>query len=431
MWDHARMPILSDAVQADTGAGRDWGPVITGRHRRLPRRVVAVLLVLVLLPVAVLTAAGLWGLSRVTRVEVAGLGGDGPRHFLVVGSDSRENLTAEEQRELNTGSAPGHRTDTIFVLTVGGGRAAMLALPRDLLVTRCDGSTGRINSAEAIDGPSCLVDTVERTTGIGLDHYVAIDFGGFRDLVDAVGGVELCLPDPIKDKDAGIDLPAGCQVLAGRDALGFVRVRKIDNDLKRIERQQEFMRALAGRIASPATVLNPFRLFPVAGAGGRAITTDRGFGPVDAVAFARGIRAMQTGNVVADTVPTEFASVNGAAVLQPTSGAASVYAAHADGSVLDRATTSLSPSDITVRVHNGTTTPGLAAAVADQLRDAGVTVTSVDNADPTNHTVLRFPPQLRPTAELLADLAPIPMELVEDGDATVLDLVLGPDADTA
>ncbi|HEX9767193.1 MAG TPA: LCP family protein [Nitriliruptorales bacterium] len=425
------MPILSDSADADAGPGRDWGPVITGRHRRVPRRILAVLLIIVVLPVAMVIAAGMWGLSQVTRVDVAGLGGDGPRHFLVVGSDSRENLTPEEQRELNTGSEPGHRTDTIFVLTVGGGRAAMLALPRDLLVTRCDGTTGRINAAEAIDGPGCLVDTVERTTGIGIDNYVAIDFGGFRDLVDAVGGVELCLPGPIKDKDAGIDLPAGCQVLAGPDALGFVRVRKIDNDLKRIERQQEFMRALAGRIATPATIVNPFRLFAVAGAGGRAITTDSGFGLLDAIALGRGIRALQTGNVATDTVPTEFANVNGAAVLRPTSAAATMYAAHADGSVLDRATTTLSPADITVSVHNGTTVAGLATAVADQLRDVGITVGTVDNSDPIDRTTLRFPPQLRPAAELLADLAPIPLELVEDGDATGLDLFLGPDADTA
>jgi LCP family protein required for cell wall assembly len=132
-------------------------------------------------------------------------------------------------------------------MTIQGGRTALLAFPRDLLVTRCDGSTGRINVAEAIGGPSCLVQTVRELSGIDVQHYLRVTFGGFVDVVDAVGGVELCLEEPIDDRDAGIDLPAGCQVLEGPDALGYVRVRKIDDDLGRIQRQQRFLQALARR----------------------------------------------------------------------------------------------------------------------------------------------------------------------------------------
>ncbi|MDX1509977.1 MAG: LCP family protein [Nitriliruptorales bacterium] len=423
------MPALTNSRKAaDAEVPRDWGPTLRGRHRRVPRRLWVILLILLVGPLSVVAAAGMWGMSRITRVEVAGLGGAGPRHFLIVGSDSRDDLTPEERRELHTGSAPGDRTDTIFVLTVGDGRAAILAFPRDLLVTRCDGSTGRINGAEAIDGPGCLVDTIERTSGIGIDNYVAINFGGFRDLVDAVGGVRLCLEDAIRDRDAGIDLPAGCQVLSGRDALGYVRVRKIDNDLKRIERQQAFMRSLAGEIAAPATFVNPFRLFSVAGAAGGAITTDSGFDPLDAVALGRGLRAMQAGRLVADTVPTVFANVGGAEVLRATSGADALYAAHADGSILDRATGLPLPSEIEVVVRNGTSMPGLATVVADELKELGITVLDVNNAEPVEQTLLLFPPDLRSTAELLADLAPIPVRLIEDGAADTLELILGPDA---
>lgn len=390
----------------------------------------ALLLLLLLVPVALFVLAGMTGLSRMTRVDVAGLSSGGPTHFLVVGSDSREGLTREEQNDLSVGRAGGNRTDTIFVLTVGGGRAAMLAYPRDLLVTRCDGTEGRINAAVAIDGPSCLVETVERTSGIGIDHYVEINFGGFRDLVDAVGGVELCLPDPISDEDAGIDLPAGCQTLDGKQALGYVRVRKIDNDLFRIERQQQFMRALAGEIATPATFVNPWRLFDVAGSAGASLTTDSDFGLLDGVALARGLRAMQTGKVVTDTIPTTNATVGGAAVLRATDEAAAVQAAHADGSILDQARPGPTPDDLRVLVRNGTTIPGLASRVADELEAAGITVTGTNNAEPVSTTTLSYPPDLRSHAELLDELSPIPLELVEDEGIDQLVLVLGPDAQT-
>ncbi len=290
----------------------------------------AVLLASIMIPL--LTAA-----ATLDRVDVPALaGGPGPVHTLVVGSDARDDMTPEQQAELGTGSTDGLRTDTLFVLSVDGGRAAILALPRDLWVTRCDGSNGRINGAYGIGGPDCLVETVQNLTGLGIDHYLEVDFLGFVDLVGAVGGVEVCLDKPIEDPFAAIDLPAGCQVLEGRDALGYVRVRKIDNDLERIKRQQGFVSALADRILQPSTLLNPFRATATARAAGNALTVDSGLGLGDLVRLARGGRGLASGRFVATTVPVTDTTINGASVLlQIDEPAQALYLSFIDGSIFD------------------------------------------------------------------------------------------------
>jgi LCP family protein required for cell wall assembly len=198
-----------------------WGPTVSGGRRRRGRRVAGALLaVVVVLPLLYAAAVGFVATSAIARTPVANLeGGPGPMHVLVVGSDSRQGLTEEERIALATGSAGGERTDTIFVLSVDGGDVGLLAFPRDLYVQRCDGSTGRINAAIQLGGADCLVQTVSELSGLAINHFVSVNFLGFRDIVEAVGGVEVCLDRPISDADAGIDLPAGCQRLGGADAL--------------------------------------------------------------------------------------------------------------------------------------------------------------------------------------------------------------------
>jgi len=271
------------------------------------------------------------------REEVRGLApGDRPLHVLITGSDSREALSAEERIELTTGGATGERADTILVMTIDGGRVGLLSFPRDLSVRRCDGSVGRINGALAIGGASCLVETVRAVSGIPVQHHVTVTFGGFRDVVDAVGGVELCLDGPLRDRSAGIDLPAGCQVLDGADALGFVRVRKIDDDFARIARQQQFLRALAGELTDPTLLVRPWRLVPAVVGASRAVTVDEELGPVGLARLARGMRAVAAGDVVTATVPADgFTSSAGAALLRVrTAEAAPLFAGFADASAL-------------------------------------------------------------------------------------------------
>ena len=315
-------------------------PEVVRRARRpLIVRVLRVLLV-AMLTVALLAPAAVLLLLPRERVEGLAPGGaanvTAPLHILITGSDSRAELTPEERIELTTGSAGGERADTILLLTVHGGRAGMLSFPRDLSVERCDGSVGRINGALSIGGSACLVETVRRLSGIRAHHHVTVTFGGFRDVVDAVGGVELCLDRPIRDRSAGIDLPAGCQVLDGADALGFVRVRKIDSDLARIGRQQQFLRALAGELTDPTLLVRPWRLATIVAGTSRAVTVDHRLGPVDLARLGIGMRAVAAGSASTATVPADgFVSSAGASMLRVRqSEAGPLFASFADGSVL-------------------------------------------------------------------------------------------------
>lgn len=414
-----------------------WGATVhggRGRRRWGIRRVGLSLLAVALVLAGLGAGAAVYASARMERVPVEGLQPAGvaqPLHLLVIGSDSREGLTPEQQRELTTGDAGGDRTDTIMVMTIRGGRAAMLSFPRDLYVERCDGSVGRINGAIGIGGPGCLVRTVSSLSGIPISNYLEVHFLGFRDIVQAVGGVEVCLDRPIADPFAGIDLPAGCQRLDGAQALGYVRVRKIDSDLERIKRQQGFLSALASEIVSPSTLVNPLRLYRTAGEVGSALTTDRGMGPVDLSRVGLGMLGLARGRSTTATVPATGDSVGGAAVLRLQEGeAAALFARFRDGSILQqaRAAGALAPGDVHVAVLNGADVSGLAGRIAQALEDAGFRVDDVGNADPVDATQVRYPPGSEDAARLVADQLPSEPSLHADPAVEVVMVVLGPDA---
>lgn len=202
--------------------------------------------------------------------------------WLLVGSDSRQGLTAEQQVDLTTGGDIGNgRTDTILLIHVPalGSRTptTMVSLPRDSYVPIPGYGKHKINAAFTMGGAPLLVQTVEHATGLRLDHYVEIGFGGFAALVDALGGVTVCPTAPVSDPLAGIDLPAGCQRLSGRNALGFVRTRASPRaDLDRMVNQRLLMSALLHRVTSPAVWLNPWRWYSVPQAAADALTVDEG-----------------------------------------------------------------------------------------------------------------------------------------------------------
>ncbi|WOT35038.1 LCP family protein [Streptomyces coeruleorubidus] len=208
-------------------------------------------------------------------------------NYLVVGSDSREGLSQQDRKDLNTGSTDGRRTDSLILLHTGANGTTMLSLPRDSWVTLppyVDPATGRsypaapnkLNAAFSLGGPDLLVRTVERNTGVHIDHYAEIGFAGFVGVVDAVGGVDLCLDKPVRDKDSGADLPAGCQTLDGAEALAFVRQRKQEaqGDLGRTRNQQKFLAALARKAATPSTLADPSKSFPTLRAGLDTLVVD-------------------------------------------------------------------------------------------------------------------------------------------------------------
>lgn len=202
-------------------------------------------------------------------------------NWLIVGSDSRQNLTAEQQQDLATGGDVGSsRTDTILLVHVpalgSSTRPTMVSVPRDSYVQIPGHGKDKVNAAFAMGGPHLLTETVEQATGLRLDHYAEIGFGGFAGLVDALGEITVCPTEPIDDPLAGINLPAGCQALNGRNALGYVRSRDTPRaDLDRMVKQRQFVSALLQRSASPAVWLNPWRWYSVPRAIAQALTVDQ------------------------------------------------------------------------------------------------------------------------------------------------------------
>lgn len=285
-------------------------PRRAGGRRRFPivRTILLVLLAYVIFMVAVPVLS--W--NRVDKVD-AMPDGDRPAdargtNYLLVGSDSREGLTPEQRNELGTGNAGGQRTDSIMLLHVPGGFGppVLISFPRDSYVEIPGHGESKINSAFSWGGPKLLAASIEAETGVRVDEYIEIGFGGFVDVVEAVDGVEMCLPDAIQDDDAHIDLPAGCQMLDGADALGYVRMRKADprGDLGRVERQQEFLSAVMKRVLTPGTLLNPVRYWGFGMSTGDALTADEGTGVFDMARFFLAMRAISSGAGVAMTVPT-------------------------------------------------------------------------------------------------------------------------------
>ncbi|HEX5567847.1 MAG TPA: LCP family protein [Streptomyces sp.] len=242
-------------------------------------------------------------------------GGEGTT-YLIVGSDSRDGLSAEERKKLRTGSAQGKRTDTMILLHKGPQGNTMISLPRDSWVTIPDftGSesgkdyaspgAAKLNAAYSMDGPELLVRTVEYNTGLRIDHYAEIGFGGFAKIVDALGGVEMDIPRDIKDKNSGADFRKGRQTLDGAQALAFVRNRyEAGSDLERTKNQQKFLAALAGQAATPSTVINPFRLYPTLGAGLDTLIVDEDMGLWDLASMFWGMKGVTGGEGTSMNMP--------------------------------------------------------------------------------------------------------------------------------
>jgi LCP family protein required for cell wall assembly len=280
-------------------------------------------LALLFVVVVALVGAGVWIDTSLHRIPALTALPDRPRAgsgttWLLVGSDSRQDLTPDQQAELATGGDLGDgRTDTILLVHVPGLGAnvttTMVSIPRDSYVPIPGHGEDKINAAFALGGAPLLAQTVEQATGLRLDHYAEIGFDGFAVMVDAVGGVTMCLPEPVSDPLAGIDLPAGCQELDGRNALGYVRTRATARaDLDRMANQRQFMATLMHRAASPGVLLNPLRWYPMGQAASKAVTVDSGAHVWDLARLAWALH----GTVTTTTVPIgEFTSGDSGSVV--------------------------------------------------------------------------------------------------------------------
>ncbi|MDI2127297.1 LCP family protein [Yinghuangia seranimata] len=236
-------------------------------------------------------------------------------NILLVGSDSREGANAAY------GTDPGdtQRSDTTILLHVPEGRKAALGVsfPRDLMVNvpscqKPDGTASRpyfgmFNSAMEVGGTACTIKTVEKLTGVRVDHQITVDFTGFKKLVDALGGVPIHLDQPIDDKAAKLQVPAGDITLNGEQALGFVRARKSigdGSDIQRIQRQQLFLTAMIHKVKNERLLTSPTRLYSILDAATKAITTDPGIGSLsDLYDLLTSLKGIPESDVKFDTVP--------------------------------------------------------------------------------------------------------------------------------
>ena len=221
-------------------------------------------------------------------------------NWLLVGSDSRSDLSPEQQAELSTGGDLGSgRTDTILLVHIpalGSGQpTAMVSIPRDSYLSIPGYGKDKVNAAFAEGGPTLLAETIEQASGLRLDHFAEVGFAGFSAVVDALGGVQVCPAEPIDDPLAGIDLPAGCQTLQGPEALGYVRSRATARaDLDRMLKQREFMTAMLNRAASPLVWLNPWRWYAVPRAMVGALSVDQGAHALDLARLAVALLGSET-----------------------------------------------------------------------------------------------------------------------------------------
>jgi LCP family protein required for cell wall assembly len=291
--------------------------------------VLGVFLVAVLLVVGLIGTA-FWVDTKLHRITALPDYADRPAAgkgttWLLVGSDSRQGLSPEQQAELGTGGDIGNgHTDTILLVHIpavwSNTPTTMVSIPRDSYVEIPGHGSDKINAAFALGGAPLLAQTVEQATGLRIDRYAEVEFDGFARLVDAVGGVTMCPPEPVVDPLAGIDLQPGCQRLDGRTALGYVRTRATPRaDLDRMVNQRQFMSALMHRAASPTVLLNPLRWMPMARAVGDSLTVNTDDHVWNLARLAWALR----GDVTTTTVPIgEFTGGNVGSVVVWDEGAA-------------------------------------------------------------------------------------------------------------
>ncbi|MDP9847816.1 LCP family protein [Streptosporangium lutulentum] len=297
---------------------RGWRP-------KRPGRLIVRILIGLLVVLLVLAIGGYFVInSRLEKIPVLGDYEGRPAdtagtNWLLVGSDSREGLSKAQRKELATGSAVGRRTDTMMLLHIpdGDGRPTLVSLPRDSYVPIDGHGSDKLNAAYSFSdgGPKLLAKTVEQVTGLRLDHYMEIGFGGFVGIVDAIGGVEINVPQAIKDRKAGINLKKGPQVMDGGTALGYVRTRATGAipDFDRTQRQRQFFSAVVKQAASPGVLINPFRSVPLALSATDSVSVGDESGAFDLLSLGLAMG----GNPVTTVVPIgSLPTINGQAVVK-------------------------------------------------------------------------------------------------------------------
>jgi LCP family protein required for cell wall assembly len=440
------------------------------RPKRWPRRLLIGLNIFV---AVCLLAAGAgfaylkYRFGQIHHVSIGSLtprdSGGSPLNVLMVGSDSRANITsAADQRAFgNEASVGGQRSDTIMLLHVDPKqkKAAILSIPRDLWVPIAGkGYSERINTAYD-SGPNLLVQTIQQDLGIQINHYIAVDFVGFRGIVNTVGGVNVYFPAPARDSYSGLNITqAGCLKLSGDQALQYVRARHYEYyeagrwhedptaDLGRIQRQQDFMRRIL-RKAISSGLANPLRLNALISNGVNYVTIDKGLSPGTLLSLGSRFHSLSPDTVDMMTLPTKIGSERVgssiASVLFLQQPDASQVLARFNGN-LNPATvesgspkpgvpTDVVPNQVTVRVLNGNGVGGEAGKVASALSGVGYNVAGVGDAESFRYqrSVITYGPNQQDKAQLLQVSLPGGAEIKEDISLRGVDVVLTVGSDYA
>lgn len=366
----------------------------------------------------------IWGLSNLLSGDTSG-----PLTILIVGSDSREGLTQAEARELGTGTAAnsttGQRSDTMMLLHIAADRqsATVVSLPRDSYVTipaytddnggKHQASKNKLNAAYALGGAPLLIETVKNETGLTIDHYIEVGFAGVVNMVDALGGVDVCVPTAVDDWRSGLDLNAGVTHVGGLMGLSYLRARYIDPtaDIGRMQRQQRFLGSMFQEATSAGVLLNPAKLNAFLGAALNSVNIDEGMSRDMMLELAGEIQGLTPQNIRFLTVPLSNVNLStpvGSSVLWDRKQAEVVFSAIENDEPLVKEkkgpTVQIPPSDIDVQVLNGSAVAGLAGGASDDLDKAGYTIAAApgndDNSDVTT-TVIRYDPQWNTSVKTL------------------------------
>jgi LCP family protein required for cell wall assembly len=377
-----------------------------------------------------------------------------PLNVLVMGSDSRTGKgNNRKYGNARNAGIEGQRSDTTILFHLSGDRTRALgmSIPRDSLVTlpvckngqgeQQGGYVGRFNEAFDIGGPGCTVKAVEELTGIYVDHFVVVDFNGFKTMVDAVDGVEVCLEDPVYDKNSRLDLPAGTQTIRGEDALAFVRARESlgdGSDIQRIQRQQEFISSMIRKTTSAGVLANPIKLFNLLDAGTKALTTDKALSELSTVqGIAESMVDLRPSDVTFVTVP-HVNNLDGSTVSWDMEKADQMFTAIIDDKPWPPPPTtppgqdplSVPPAKIDVVVVNGTPRDGFANTVAQELTQQGYNVVGTRSSDTDiANTRLTYSTAVAEGARTLAYAAGATRTKVIDEPRTGMVLKVGSDYD--
>jgi LCP family protein required for cell wall assembly len=392
--------------------------------------------------------------NNVTRIDISSQVGErpvdygdlseGPVTFLLMGSDARTG-----KGNKGYGNFEGARSDTTMLVHVYPDResAVVVSIPRDTVVDlpSCKDADGtvlppirdRFNTAFDRGGPGCTVKAVEEMTGLAVDHFVVLDFNGFKKTIDALGGVEVCLTRPLQDFKSGVDLPAGRTRVSGEDALAFVRVRHNigdGSDISRINRQQIFLSSLIQEVTGSGLLTDPLRVWRVLSESSKSIATDTAMADSDGLlALAASLSGLRPKDVSFITLPW-LPNADGATIVADQPQADAIWAAlaaeqpwpppptkGADGQKL-----TVVPAEILVDVHNASGTEGQGSRAAEDLAAQGVRIGVIDAREKVAAaTTIRHAPDQLEAARTLQAAVPGSVLRADSEQGTRLDLTLG------